>query len=151
ECLSESKLPFHRRRIGMIFQNPQLLPDRNVFHNVALPLVFSNRRHRDMQRKVRAALDKVGLLHYEKKYPTALSGGEQQRLGIARAIVNKPRLLLADEPTGNLDPELSKEIMKLFVQLNQFGVSALIASHDLELIQNLSYRQLILKHGQLIE
>lgn len=151
ERLTESQLPYHRRKIGMIFQNPQLLMDRNVFENVALPLIVSGGHDQELQRKVRAALDKVGLLQYEKKSPATLSGGEQQRLGIARAIVNKPQLLLADEPTGNLDPALSQEIMKLFLQLNQFGVSALIATHDLDLIQQLGMRNFVLNQGQLVD
>jgi cell division transport system ATP-binding protein len=121
-----------------------------VFDNVALPLVIAGYPHREIGRRVRAALDKVGLLSKEKLYPIMLSGGEQQRVGIARAVVNKPPLLLADEPTGNLDPELSAEIMSLFEQFNQVGVSVLIASHDLGLIARLPYRVMTLKDGQLI-
>jgi cell division transport system ATP-binding protein len=112
-------------------------------------LVITGHGHQETGRRVRAALDKVNLLHKEKKFPMMLSGGEQQRVGIARAVVNKPPLLLADEPTGNLDPELSREIMELFEQFNQVGVTVLIASHDLDLIQRMQYRTLVLSKGRL--
>jgi len=144
------RIPFIRRKIGMIFQNHRLLFDRTVFDNVALPLVIAGHRHPDIGRRVRAALDKVGLLGKERALPITLSGGEQQRVGIARAVVNKPPLLLADEPTGNLDPELSRDIMHLFQQFNQVGVTVLIASHDLDLISRLPYPQLQLQQGRLI-
>jgi cell division transport system ATP-binding protein len=143
------RIPYLRRQVGMIFQNHRLLFDRTVFDNVALPLVIAGHRHQDIGRRVRAALDKVGLLSKERLYPITLSAGEQQRVGIARAVVNKPPLLLADEPTGNLDPDLSREIMGLFEQFSQVGVSVLIASHDLELISRLPYRLLTLKQGRL--
>ena len=149
--LSKSQIPFHRRKVGVVFQNHQLLFDRNVYHNVALPLIIAGYQPREVGRRVRAALDKVGLLNKEKLNPIELSGGEQQRIGIARAVVNKPRLLLADEPTGNLDPTLSAEIMDLFKQFNQVGVTVLIASHDLALVESLGYRQLILDQGQMIQ
>lgn len=144
------RVPFVRRKIGMIFQNHRLLFDRTVFDNVALPLVIAGLRHQDIARRVRAALDKVGLLNKERALPVTLSGGEQQRVGIARAVVNKPPLLLADEPTGNLDPELSRDIMWLFEQFNQVGVTVLIASHDLDLISRMPYPQLKLHEGRLI-
>ena len=144
-------VPYLRRRIGIIFQSHRLLFDRTVFDNVALPLVISGYGTAEIGRRVRAALDKVGLLGKERAYPITLSGGEQQRVGIARAVVNKPMLLLADEPTGNLDPELSLEIMRLFAQFNQVGVTVLIASHDLELISQLRHPILRLKQGRLIE
>ncbi|MFA7388609.1 MAG: cell division ATP-binding protein FtsE [Thiohalobacteraceae bacterium] len=144
-------IPFLRRRIGIIFQSHKLLFDRTVFDNVALPLVISGYGTSEIGRRVRAALDKVGLLGKERTYPITLSGGEQQRVGIARAVVNKPMLLLADEPTGNLDPELSREIMQLFEQFNQVGVTVLIASHDLALISRLHHPILRLKEGRLIE
>jgi len=147
---SSRKIPALRRDIGVVFQNHQLLFDRTVFENVALPLVIAGYSQRDIGRRVRAALDKVGLLHKEKQIPIALSGGEQQRVGIARAVVNKPTILLADEPTGNLDPELSSEIMQLFEQFNQVGVTILIASHDLSLIARLPHRMLTLRQGQLL-
>jgi len=145
------RIPYVRRKIGMIFQNYRLLFDRTVFDNVALPLVIAGYRHQDVGRRVRAALDKVGLLDKERALPITLSGGEQQRVGIARAVVNKPPLLLADEPTGNLDPELSRDIMHLFEQFNQVGVSVLIASHDLDLISQLPYAQLRLHQGRLVK
>lgn len=144
-------IPYLRRKIGITFQSHKLLFDRTVFDNVALPLIISGYGTAEIGRRVRAALDKVGLLGKERAYPITLSGGEQQRVGIARAVVNKPTLLLADEPTGNLDPELSREIMKLFAQFNQVGVSVLIASHDLDLISQLRYPILRLKDGRLIE
>ena len=148
--LPARKIPEHRRGVGVVFQNHQLLFDRTVFDNVALPLIIAGFQPRDVGRRVRAALDKVGLLDKEKKNPITLSGGEQQRVGIARAVVNKPALLLADEPTGNLDPELSAEIMHLFEQFNQVGVTILIASHDLSLIARLPHRLISLKEGRLL-
>jgi cell division transport system ATP-binding protein len=148
--LRVSKIPQHRRRIGVVFQNHQLLFDRSVYDNVALPLLISGYSHRETGRRVRAALDKVGLLARERSMPVTLSGGEQQRVGIARAVVNKPHLLLADEPTGNLDPALSAEIMGLFERFNQVGVTVLIASHDLALISRMHHRILTLRQGRLI-
>lgn len=144
-------IPSIRRNIGMIFQDHRLLFDRSVFENVALPLVITGYSYQEIGRRVRAALDKVGLLSKEKHAPVMLSGGEQQRVGIARAVVNKPPLLLADEPTGNLDPELSAEIMQLFEQFNQVGVSVLIASHDLSLIAKMHYRTLLMRKGYLVD
>jgi len=122
-----------------------------VFENVALPLQIEGYPKHEADRRVRAALDKVGLLKKEKMNPLMLSGGEQQRIGIARAVVNRPRILLADEPTGNLDPELAAEIMHLFEQFNQVGVSMLIASHDLSLITRLQHRILTLDQGELVQ
>jgi cell division transport system ATP-binding protein len=146
----ESQLPYIRRKMGFIYQDYKLLQDRTVFDNVALPLVIAGYGHHEVTRRVRAALDKVSLTGKEKKYPFALSGGEQQRVGIARAVVNKPPIIIADEPTGNLDPELSEEIMHLFGQFQRVGVSILIASHDISLITQLNHRVLKLDHGQLI-
>lgn len=143
-------IPQHRRNIGVVFQNHQLLFDRTVFHNVALPLVIAGYDHREVGRRVRAALDKVGLLDRERAMPITLSGGEQQRVGIARAVVGKPKILLADEPTGNLDPALSAEIMDLFEEFNQVGVTVLIASHDLVLISRLRHRIITLRQGCLV-
>ncbi len=143
-------VPYLRREIGVVFQNHQLLFDRSVFDNVALPLMILGYQPREIGRRVRAALDKVGLLSKEKAKPITLSGGEQQRVGIARAVVHKPPILLADEPTGNLDPELSAEVMRLFAQFNQVGVTVLIASHDLGLIARLPYRMLTLREGNLV-
>ncbi|NNL56366.1 MAG: cell division ATP-binding protein FtsE [Pseudomonadales bacterium] len=139
-----------RRNIGFVYQNHYLLSDRNVFDNVALPLLVAGFDQRDIARRVRAALDKVGLLDKERQNPATLSGGEQQRVGIARAVVNKPPVLLADEPTGNLDPELSAEIMQLLQEFNNVGVTLLVATHDLALIAKMPHRSLILRHGQLI-
>jgi cell division transport system ATP-binding protein len=147
--ISRRRIPYLRRKIGFIFQDHHLLFDRTVYDNVALPLIIAGYRHQEIGRRVRAALDKVGLLSKERLYPVTLSGGEQQRVGIARAVVNKPLLLLADEPTGNLDPELSREIMALFALFNDVGVSVLIASHDIPLIQQLDYPVLALDHGRL--
>jgi cell division transport system ATP-binding protein len=148
--LRSSQIPLLRRQVGVVFQNHQLLFDRSVFDNVALPLLISGYSLRDTGRRVRAALEKVGLLSREKDMPVTLSGGEQQRVGIARAVVNKPKILLADEPTGNLDPALSAEIMSLFEQFNQVGVTVLIASHDLALISRMRHRILTLRQGRLI-
>ena len=143
-------VPQHRRNIGVVFQNHQLLFDRPVFDNVALPLIIAGYDHREVGRRVRAALDKVGLLNRERAMPVTLSGGEQQRVGIARAVVGKPKILLADEPTGNLDPTLSGEIMQLFEDFNQVGVTVLIASHDLVLISRLHHRIITLRQGRLV-
>ena len=146
----ENQLPYIRRKMGFIYQDYKLLQDRTVFDNVALPLVIAGFGHHEVVRRVRAALDKVSLTGKEKKYPLALSGGEQQRVGIARAVVNKPPIIIADEPTGNLDPDLSEEIMFLFGQFQQVGVTVLIASHDISLITQLNHRVLKLDHGQLV-
>jgi len=147
--LSRRKIPQHRRQVGMIFQDHRLLTDRTLFDNVALPLIVAGVGHKEIGRRVRAALDQVGLLHKDQSFPVTLSGGEQQRVGIARAIVSRPPLLLADEPTGNLDPALSREIMGLFERLHQVGVTLLIASHDLALIAGMPYRTLTLSEGTL--
>lgn len=143
------KVPYYRRKIGLVFQDHNLLHDRTVFDNVALPLIIAGENHREIGRRVRAALDKVGLLGKERSLPISLSGGEQQRVGIARAVVNRPPILLADEPTGNLDPELSREIMRLFEQFNQVGVTVFIATHDHDLIRSMSYRHVALLEGRL--
>ena len=147
--ISRRRIPYVRRNVGIIFQDHKLLFDRTVFDNVALPLVISGLSHREIGRRVRASLDKVGLLSKEKSLPITLSGGQQQRVGIARAVVNKPPILLADEPTGNLDPELSREIMDLFVQFQQVGTSVLIASHDLDLIAQMNSKVLTLHEGKM--
>ena len=148
--LSRQRIPYLRRNIGIIFQDHQLLFDRPVFDNVALPLQIQGYRPQEAAKRTRAALDKVGLLHKEKSMPITLSGGEQQRVGIARAVVHKPLLLLADEPTGNLDPVLSREIMQIFVDFNRVGVTVLVASHDLRLIEELDMPRMTLNAGQLI-
>ncbi len=148
--LPRHRIPYLRRNIGIIFQDHQLLFDRPVFDNVALPLHIQGYRPQEIAKRTRAALDKVGLLNKEKSMPITLSGGEQQRVGIARAVVHKPMLLLADEPTGNLDPILSREIMQIFVDFNQVGVTVLVASHDLRLIEELDMPRLTLNAGQII-
>ncbi len=144
------QIPYVRRHIGVVFQNHQLLFDRTVFDNVAMPLEVMGVSPGDIGRRVRAALDKVGLLSKERMNPVQLSGGEQQRVGIARAVVNKPPVLLADEPTGNLDPELSADIMHLFEQFSQVGVTVLIATHDIALIESMDRRRLTLSQGELL-
>jgi cell division transport system ATP-binding protein len=143
------QIPAFRRQIGMVFQDHKLLNDRSVFDNVALPLIIAGQNRRDTGKRVRAALDQVGLLHTEKAVPVTLSSGEQQRVGIARAVVSKPSLLIADEPTGNLDPGLSLEIMRLFERFHDVGVTVLVASHDLHLISQLGHRRIELDEGRL--
>ena len=143
-------VPKLRRRIGMVFQDHRLLLDRSVFANVELPLVIGGVAPAERARRVRAALEKVGLLDYERQLPVSLSTGEQQRVGIARAIVAKPALLIADEPTGNLDPQLAVEIMQLFAEFQQVGTTVLIASHDLPLIKRIKKRVVVLDHGRLV-
>ena len=149
--VSRRKIPAYRREMGMVFQDHKLLYDRSVFENVALPLTICGIGHRDAGRKVRAALDQVGLLEKEKQNPQTLSTGEQQRVGIARAIVTRPKLVIADEPTGNLDPDLSIEVMRIFRRFNEVGVTLLIASHDINLIDQLGCRRIALEHGRVCE
>lgn len=144
------RIPHHRRRIGMIFQDHRLLQDRSVFDNVALPLLISGMSEREIGRRVRAALDQVGLLALERARPLALSSGEQQRVGIARAVVARPPIILADEPTGNLDPDLAAEIYALFERFHEVGVTVLIATHDQERISRMGYRILRLDQGRLV-
>jgi len=145
--LSHREIPAYRQQIGMVFQDNRLLNDRSAYENVALPLIISGTGEREIGRRVRAALDQVGLLDREKYPPRALSAGEQQRLSIARAIVSRPTVLIADEPTGNLDPDLSLEIMTLFRRLNEVGVTMLIASHDLPLVEHFGSRRIVLSGG----
>jgi len=147
--LRRRRMDAYRRRIGFVFQDHQLLQERTVFDNVALPLFILGMRHREISKRVRAALDRVGLAGRERAYPVTLSGGEQQRVGIARAVVHRPQLLLADEPTGNLDPLLSVEIMRLFMQFNHAGCTMLIATHDVGTIRKIGGRLLTLKDGRL--
>lgn len=151
--VTRRKIPAYRRQIGMVFQDHKLLYDRSVFDNVALPLIIAGVGRREAARKVRAALDQVSLLHKEKRNPETLSTGEQQRIGIARAIVSRPKLVIADEPTGNLDPDLSLEVMRIFRRFNEVGVTLLIASHDISLIDQLGCRRIALEDGreQLLE
>ena len=147
--LAESRLPGYRQQIGAVFQDHHLLGHRSVFDNVALPLRVAGMREREAGRRVRAALSAVSLLDKGRLFPGQLSTGEQQRVGIARAVVNRPRILLADEPTGNLDPELSRDIMDLFRQFHQVGTTVIIASHDQALIESMGVRIVVLSHGQL--
>jgi len=147
--LPRRKIPGFRQRLGVVFQDHKLLYDRSVFDNVALPLVIAGASRREIDKRVRAALDQVGLLGRESHPPISLSTGEQQRVGIARAVAPRPDVLIADEPTGNLDPELSLEVMQLFRRFNEVGVTLLIATHDLELIEQMPHRRLRLVAGRL--
>lgn len=149
--LRRRQIPALRRRIGMVFQDHRLLLDRSVADNVELPLVIAGVAATERAKRMRAALEKVGLLRYEKQLPQHLSTGEQQRVGIARAIVARPDLLIADEPTGNLDPQLSLEIMRLFASFQQVGTTVLIASHDLLLLKQMRQRTIVLDQGQLVD
>lgn len=144
------KIPMHRRKIGTVFQDHNLLFDRSVFDNVALPLLACGHRPKDITYRVHEALDKVGLLRKAKMNPITLSGGQQQRVGVARAVVNNPKIILADEPTGNLDPALSIEIMSLFEELSRQNTTVLLATHDLALIARMNHRLLNLRGGELV-
>ncbi|KTC64503.1 cell division ATP transporter FtsE (plasmid) [Legionella adelaidensis] len=146
--LKSKDIAGYRSSLGITFQSPHLLNDRSVFDNVALPLQIQGVSQQMINKRVHAALDMVGLLKKEKMLPLHLSGGEQQRVGIARAVVHKPNILLADEPTGNLDPALSAEVMKLFEQFNQVGVAVMVATHDLTLIAGMRHRIVMLKEGR---
>jgi len=148
--MRDGKIPALRRDIGVIFQDHKLLMDRTVFDNVALPLIVIGMPHDEIKKRVRAALGKVGLGGKENQKPITLSGGEQQRVGIARAVINRPNILLADEPTGNLDEALSDEIIDIFADFNRVGVTVLIATHDLRQVERLSKRTLHLEHGELV-
>ncbi len=148
--LSQRRIPHYRRNIGFMFQEHRLLHEHTVFDNVALPLRIAGYRYRDIRKRTHAVLEKVGLQTKEKLYPSALSTGEQQRVGIARAVVHRPALLLGDEPTGNLDPALSWETMKLFELLNRVGVTVLIVSHDLATIKRMNKKIIILQDGCLL-
>ena len=143
--------PAVRQGVGMIFQDHKLLSDKTVFDNVALPLMIAGYRYADIRKRVRGALKMVGLEDRERDWPLALSGGEQQRVGVARAVVGMPPVLLADEPTGNLDPELSRDLFGLFRTLNERGTTILIASHDLELVRRMGQRVLVLSKGRLVD
>jgi len=147
--ISRRRVPSFRQRIGVVFQDHKLLYDRTVFDNVALPLVIAGMKPRETGRRVRAALDQVGLLDREANAPITLSTGEQQRIGIARAVASRPDVVIADEPTGNLDPALSLEIMRLFERFNEVGVTLLIATHDLDLLNRLAHRRIELEGGRL--
>jgi cell division transport system ATP-binding protein len=144
-------IPLLRRNIGMVFQDHHLLFDRPVLNNVMLPLEVSGMDRRECRKRAQAALDKVGLLAKQDRQPITLSTGEQQRVGIARAVVNRPPILLADEPTGNLDPKLSKEIMTLLAEFNAVGVTTIIATHDIQLAKQMQRRMVVLHQGKLLE
>ncbi|HET6435453.1 MAG TPA: cell division ATP-binding protein FtsE [Xanthomonadaceae bacterium] len=146
-----ARVPLHRREVGVVFQDHRLLADRSVQENVALPLILRGLRRGDIAKRVRSVLERLGLGARERALPAQLSAGEQQRVGIARAVVAEPKLLVADEPTGNLDPTLSAEIMALFAELPARGTSVLVASHDLQLIKRMKRRVLVLDHGQLVD
>lgn len=148
--VARSRIPAFRRQIGIVFQDHKLLHDRTVFDNVALPLIIAGLGTKEIGKRVRAALDQVGLLGREQSVPLELSTGEQQRVGIARAVVSKPAILIADEPTGNLDPELSLEVMKLFRRFNEVGVTVLVASHDLYLLEHFPVRRVRLENGRVV-
>ena len=143
-------IPAFRRRLGVVFQDHQLLMDRPVYDNVALPLIVSDTPFRDIDKRVRAALDQVGLLQYERALPLELSIGEQQRVGIARAVVARPTILIADEPTGNLDHALARGVMQLFKRFQEVGVTVVIATHDLALVQEFGQREIHITDGQVI-
>ena len=149
--LKPAAVPFLRRNLGIVFQDQKLLHDRSVFENVMLPLQVTGHPHREASRRARAALDKVGLLDRERARPITLSGGEQQRLCIARAVVNRPSVLLADEPTASLDADYARTIMDMFRDFNQVGVTVLIATHDQSLIERLKPRVLHLSRGRLTD
>lgn len=149
--LRRRELPLHRRCIGAVFQDHRLLMDRSVYENVALPLIIAAQPDAQIQRRVRHVLERVGLASKEKSLPRQLSAGEQQRVGIARAVVGQPALVLADEPTGNLDPALAADIMQLFTSLPEQGTSVIIASHDLMLVKRLRKRVLVLSEGRLVD
>jgi cell division transport system ATP-binding protein len=148
--LRPREIPAYRQQIGMVFQDHKLLENRSVFENCALPLIIAGLARRDIEKRVRAALDTVGLLAHERHTPRALSAGEQQRVGIARAVVSRPRLLIADEPTGNLDAELGLEIMRLFRRFNEVGVTMMIATHDVELAGHIGGRRVVLHEGEIL-
>lgn len=151
ERIRNKRVAKFRRNIGFIFQDHKLLNDRTIFDNVALPLVIAGNTHQDIKRRVQASLDKVGLLSKINNYPMELSSGECQRIGFARAVVHRPTILLADEPTGNLDPALSWEMMKLFEQFNQVGVTVMIASHELDMIKHMHKRIIVLNKGRTVD
>jgi len=149
--LPSRKVPAFRRELGIVFQDHRLLTERSVFDNVALPLYAAHAPLREIDKRVRAALDQVGLLDRARSLPLELSVGEQQRVGLARAVVVKPRLLIADEPTGNLDPALSLEVMDIFRRFNDVGVTVVVASHDLELVRRSGKREIIVVGGRVHE
>jgi cell division transport system ATP-binding protein len=149
--LRNARVPAFRRRVGVVFQDHRLLMDRPVFDNVALPLIVADTSFREIDRRVRASLDQVGLLGRERVSPQELSVGEQQRVGIARAIVTRPPVLVADEPTGNLDAQLAGEVIRLLRRLNEVGVTVLVATHDQHLVRESGMREIVLQDGRLLD
>lgn len=149
--VSRAKVPAFRRQIGIVFQDHKLLHDRTIYDNVALPLIIAGLGTKEIGKRARAALDQVGLLGREQSLPLELSTGEQQRVGIARAVVSKPSILIADEPTGNLDPELSVEVMNIFRRFNEVGVTVLVASHDTYLLERFAVRRIRLESGRIVD
>lgn len=147
--LRSGAIPAFRRQVGVVFQDHRLLDDRPVYDNVALPLAIAGVPRREMDKRVRAALDQVGLLGKERAFPLELSAGEQQRVGIARAVITKPPVLIADEPTGNLDPDLALEVMNLFQRFNAVGVTVMVATHDLHLLDRFPVRRIRIEHGRI--
>jgi len=147
--LRRGAIPAFRRQVGVVFQDHRLLDDRPVYDNVALPLAIAGVQRREMDKRVRAALDQVGLLGRERSFPLELSAGEQQRVGIARAVITKPPVLIADEPTGNLDPDLALEVMHLFQRFNAVGVTVLVATHDVHLLGRFRVRRVHIEQGRL--
>lgn len=149
-ALSPKEIPFMRRQLGIIFQDYRLLPDRTVFENVAFAMQVIEAPHRKIRRQVNNVLDLVGLRHRSNAYPNELSGGEQQRIAIARAIVNDPVFVIADEPTGNLDPETSWDIMEIFKEINDTGTTIVMATHDKEVVDAMGKRVIAIEHGRIV-
>ncbi len=147
-ALSSRRIPGFRRELGVVFQDHRLLPERSVFDNVALPLHAAEAPLKEIDKRVRAALDQVGLLDRAQSLPLELSVGEQQRVGIARAVVGKPKLIIADEPTGNLDPALSLEVMGLFRRFTEVGVTVVVATHDLDIVKAWGMREIVVADGR---
>ena len=149
--LRDASIPFLRRNIGLVFQDFKLIPRRNVFDNVAIGLEIMGLGHKDIERRVNQLLEGLRLLHKAQSFPGDLSGGEQQRVAIARALVNEPAILLCDEPTGNLDPDLSDEVLQLLLDINRRGTTVVVATHDTQLVDRYGLRTLVLAQGQLVE
>ena len=148
--VKSTSIPYIRRKFGLVFQDHKLLYDRNCFENIALPLEINGVEINDIRGRVRAALDKVGLLNREKSMPISLSGGEQQRVAIARALVNRPAILMADEPSGNLDPDTTVEIMRLLDQINKAGTTVIMATHDAGIVDQMRKRVIEITNGSIV-
>ncbi|HPI40930.1 MAG TPA: cell division ATP-binding protein FtsE [Pseudobdellovibrionaceae bacterium] len=149
--LTTKELPLYRRKLGIVFQDYKLLKNKTVFDNISLPLIIQKERDSYTQRRVREVLDQVGLFHKKEQFPESLSGGEQQRVAIARAIIHQPGILIADEPTGNLDPELSEEIIDLFEKISAQGTTVFIATHDQTLVKKKNKRNIHIQNGSLVQ